>query len=65
MFKFFYLFKNNKKKLIVIVFPVKVIGDPTVEIFGSRDIDSFIQDREAFAVQVNNYAVQVNNIQFR
>ena len=32
---------------------LKVVGDPTVEIFGSRDIDSFIQDREAFAVQVN------------
>ena len=32
---------------------IKVVGDPTVEIFGSRDIDSFLQDREAFAVQVN------------
>ncbi|XP_023335586.1 uncharacterized protein LOC111706882 isoform X3 [Eurytemora carolleeae] len=29
----------------------QVVGDPTVEMFGSRDIDSFIQDREAFAVK--------------
>jgi len=35
-----------------IFFILKAVGDPTVKIFASRDIDSYIQDREAFAVQV-------------
>ena len=34
------------------IFIFKAVGDPTVKIFASRDIDSYIQDREAFAVQV-------------
>ena len=30
-------------------------GDPTVDAFACRDIDSYMLDREGFAVKVGNY----------
>ena len=36
--------------LVIVVFNWQVIGDPTVEMFGSRDVDSYLMPREKAAV---------------
>ena len=38
-------------------------GDPTVDAFACRDIDSYMLDREVFAVKVRNQGTRFNKLE--
>ena len=41
---------GKKKIVLILLFNWQALGDPTVEMFGSRDVDSYLMPREKAAV---------------